>query len=603
MLSRAYMSLVALLCIVSITACDAEPSSLLSEGNTEIDIVISAPGSSPGQLEFEVDFVSYRIGCPGSGLVPYDDSIEMFGSFEIDETRATPVWQLVTDLPPAFCTVALWVFFEDEVICSGSESKQIVEDGDPSTINKFAINLECLLSANNAGGTVEVDPDFTEVHGNYCPQLVWLGATPPVVTPGGPIVANVQTSSFDLDSTCGDNCDPTICDFGTVPPSCSPGPDLGLTSTLSAPAGNGSFGDPNAFDTTFTCDPLVPGPTEICVLVTDGDIECDQTRCITVDCPDLCAGVNCDDGNQCTRDACDPLTGLCTNTDAPDGIACDNCASSCQAGACDAGSPFAADFAFSGTIAMNGALQTLDATFVNPYSGASVTVNATNGLFNVNQSSYLGTSTFDTVGGTGLQDVFLARLPSGAQTVCGVERLFSLNSFDVMSLADEFIVLADMEIQGGNANDVIWANAGDDLLRGNNGLDLLDGGPGDDTIFGETGNDTITLWPGSGFDTISGGNGTDQVAIDAAQSQILISPAANTSYEFDLSYLGTPMAQIREVELLVLEDGFVDLLACTGGASDVCNLCGNDALNGEEECDDGNTVNGDGCADDCTAEY
>jgi cysteine-rich repeat protein len=83
----------------------------------------------------------------------------------------------------------------------------------------------------------------------------------------------------------------------------------------------------------------------------------------------------------------------------------------------------------------------------------------------------------------------------------------------------------------------------------------------------------------------------------------LITPAADPSYEFDLFYLGTPMAQIREVELLVLEDGFIDLLACTGGAGDVCSLCGNDVLNGGEDCDDGNAVNGDGCADDCTAEY
>ena len=60
------------------------------------------------------------------------------------------------------------------------------------------------------------------------------------------------------------------------------------------------------------------------------------------------------------------------------------------------------------------------------------------------------------------------------------------------------------------------------------------------------------------------------------------------------------MAQITEVELLVMNDGFVDLLTCTAG---VCALCGNDDLNGGEECDDGNNVSGDGCAADCTSEY
>jgi cysteine-rich repeat protein len=93
------------------------------------------------------------------------------------------------------------------------------------------------------------------------------------------------------------------------------------------------------------------------------------------------------------------------------------------------------------------------------------------------------------------------------------------------------------------------------------------------------------------------------VEIDAIQSQILISPALNPSYQFDIFYLGTPMAQITEIELLVMNDAVIDLTLCTGGAGDVCNLCGNNALNGGEECDDGNNMSGDGCAADCTAEY
>jgi cysteine-rich repeat protein len=95
----------------------------------------------------------------------------------------------------------------------------------------------------------------------------------------------------------------------------------------------------------------------------------------------------------------------------------------------------------------------------------------------------------------------------------------------------------------------------------------------------------------------------DRVEIDAIQSQILISPALNPSYEFDIFYLGTPMAQIRGIEFVDVGGVSIDLSTCTGGAGDVCNLCGNDALNGGEECDDGNNADGDGCAADCTAEY
>lgn len=592
--------MVALSCIALSASCDdggGGASAGAPPGNTEVDIIIAPPGSEDDELAFTVDFVSYRIGCPASGLTPYDDSMEIFGSLEIDEMRASPVWQFVTDLPPSMCTIALWVFYEDEVVCSGSQSQMIVEDGDPSTTNKFDIVLDCMLSVNNTTGDLEIDSEFNEVHGNFCPQLIWFGAAPPTVTPGGPAVVDIQTSAFDLDQSCGQNCDPQTCDFTTGPTVCTPGPDIGLTSTLYAPSGNGSFADPAALDTTYTCDPSAPGVTEICTVISDGDVECDQVRCLTVVCPDLCAGVDCDDGNECTRDACNPLDGLCSNDPAQDGVACDGCSSTCQAGVCDAGTPFVADFPFSGTIAMDGLLQTVDTTFVNPYSGASVAVN---GLFNVNQSSFLGTSTFDTLGGSGLQDILVARFPSGEQAVCGVERVFSLNSFDVLRLADEFVVLADMEIQGGNASDVLWANAGDDLLLGNNGADLLDGGPGDDTIRGGTGDDTITLWPGSGFDSIDGDNDSDRVEIDAAQSQISISPAADPSYEFDVFYLGTPMAQIREVELLVLSDTFIDLTACVAG---VCDVCGNGSLNWGEECDDGNAVSGDGCAADCTSEY
>jgi cysteine-rich repeat protein len=166
-------------------------------------------------------------------------------------------------------------------------------------------------------------------------------------------------------------------------------------------------------------------------------------------------------------------------------------------------------------------------------------------------------------------------------------------------------MLQDMVIEGGNDMDRVWGNAGNDTLRGHNGPDLLDGGPGDDIIEGGFGDDTITLWPGSGFDSISGGVGSgDRVEIDAIQSQLLITPAPILSgYEFDIFYLGTPMAQIREVELLVMNDALIDFATCTGGIDDVCNLCGNDALNGDEGCDDGNNTNGDGCAADCVAEY
>jgi cysteine-rich repeat protein len=609
MCCRTFIVTVALWCVALSAACNGSSPQVSASGDTEVNLLISDPALAAEEFATLIDFVSYRIICLDSGVTPtYDDSVDLAGNFESDG-NASPnpaVWTLVADLPLSPCTISLWVFYEDEVVCSGSQVLSIVEDDNEFAPNKANIVLDCSLSVTPPSGDLDIDGSFSFIHGNYCPQLFWLGTFPST----DPTVMNIQTSSIDVDSSCGQNCDPQTCDFNLIPPVCTPGQDLGLTSTLSAPAGNGSLGDPTAFNTTYTCDPLFPGPTEICVSVSDGDLDCDQMRCITIDCPDLCEGAVCDDGNECTRDACDPLTGLCNNDDAPDGIACDNCNSTCQLGACDAGTPFTATV---NAAVMNivGSFQALNTTVTNPYSGETIPLS---GQYFVNTSSYKGIGTSDLFIGSIFSDVLfvydLAGVPpESAQRLCGVESLRADNGFDVMLLADDFIVLANMEIFGGNADDTLWANAGDDTIHGLNGRDRIDGGPGDDIIEGGNANDAITLWPGGGFDSIFGGDGItdnsvlDQVEIDAIQSQILISPALNPSYQFDIFYLGIPMAQVTGVELLVMNDATIDLTLCTGGAGDVCNLCGNDALNGSEECDDGNNASGDGCAADCTAEY
>ena len=47
---------------------------------------------------------------------------------------------------------------------------------------------------------------------------------------------------------------------------------------------------------------------------------------------DSCEGVECDDGNECTEDVCDPANGTCGNTPADDGAICE--AGACQSGDC-----------------------------------------------------------------------------------------------------------------------------------------------------------------------------------------------------------------------------------------------------------------------------
>jgi hypothetical protein len=44
--------------------------------------------------------------------------------------------------------------------------------------------------------------------------------------------------------------------------------------------------------------------------------------------PDLCTGVNCNDGNACTADSCDPATGTCSHAPEPEGLHCGDPSSS-----------------------------------------------------------------------------------------------------------------------------------------------------------------------------------------------------------------------------------------------------------------------------------
>ena len=617
MLRKPFICMVVLSSIAFSVGCGGTEPSVRADGRTEVDLVISDPTTAPEELALLIDFVSYRITCPASGLTPYDDSIDLAGNFEVDYSSTTPIWELTTNIPLASCVITLWVFYEGEVVCTGTDSLLVVEDDNPLAPNKANVVLECNLSVNTPSADLDIDGSFEFIHGNYCPKLNWLGALP---VEGAPLEMTIETSAFDVDSTCGLNCDPQTCDFTQNPPLCTAAsPDPGFSSTVIAPAGYGSFDAPTATGTpmtggtpidaqsTYTCDPLFPGPTEICVTVSDGDNDCDQMRCITIICPDLCDPNPCvDDDNECTAQRCNPLDGQCITEFAPVGIACANCSATCvqangtnEPPTCD-GPDWVG--AVTGTsMSFVGERQQVNTTLVNPYSGAAV---ALSNVFNVNTSSYEGVGLDDTLFGTNQGDFLLAQDPIGTQRICGVENVLTQNSFDAMILADAFIEFGDMVIEGGNAGDVIWTNVGNDTLRGNNGVDLLDGGPGDDDIEGGNGNDTVTLWPGSGFDRIDGGDGTaDRVEVDAIASQIEIAPSTDALYTFDIFYLGTPMAKMRAVELLELNGTSIDLSACFGSASDVCDLCGNDALNGGEECDDGNNLDGDGCAADCTAEF
>ena len=155
--------------------------------------------------------------------------------------------------------------------CLGSDDFTVLSDG----TTQVDIALLCDLSVDIPDGTGDTGGEFQFEIGNECPKLFDFSAHPQLV-PLGQLSTLVQTVAQDIDGTCGDNCDPQTCDFAN-PPNCTPGPDPGLTITYSALVG--TFDDPNAAVTNYNCDPHFPGPIQICTTVSDGDLDCDKSRC------------------------------------------------------------------------------------------------------------------------------------------------------------------------------------------------------------------------------------------------------------------------------------------------------------------------------------
>ena len=159
-----------------------------------------------------------------------------------------------------------------------------------------------------------------------------------------------------------------------------------------------------------------------------------------------------------------------------------------------------------------GAVQQYSATVTNPYTGQIFLVDDEK---NVNQSSYDGLSGFDTLLMSNHGDVlytdnsvdsYTAGVSTG-QMLANVERIIAGEGGDVIVTASTNFSLGDTIIEGGGADDLIWANDGDDEIYGREGDDIIDGGPGDDMIDGGVGNDTLSGWIGD--DTLYGGDGND----------------------------------------------------------------------------------------------
>jgi hypothetical protein len=170
-----------------------------------------------------------------------------------------------------------------------------------------------------------------------------LGGFPGVCLSGACIAVCNTVSCEDLNECTSETCDPndglchrnllegSSCDFAGLAGACASGVCQSACEVVGCDDANDC--------TTDICDPV----TAACVnpIVVDGSA-CDfggfPGVCLSGECEDamLCDGVNCDDGNICTDDSCDPMDGLCDHLPQPSSVSCnfEGLAGACVAGDC-----------------------------------------------------------------------------------------------------------------------------------------------------------------------------------------------------------------------------------------------------------------------------
>jgi len=348
---------IVLVCMGALAACTSGEGDTV--GNTELNVVVpnGAPslggGSSAPDL-IDIQSVEYTINCLGNddtfleNGASFADEVRLEGNLEVLDGRTNPqgaippefgtprpgdgaeVWQGFMDLPPGDCTVELRARDNDgEVICTAQEPFVITAD----TTSKVNLVLVCDVSFQAPVGMLDVDATFSFVVSNFCPDLFVLNCldsapqeqvvAPPPIPPVATTLCEVRFR--DGDSQCGESCDPQTCVVTPEGLDCTPGPDPGVSTTVTCVDNFGAGQidcDFNALTTETSCvfngdtlgatpvaGPIVPnapgagafvaactppalggtpGATLTCTAVTtDGDEDCDKVKTVDIACPGL----------------------------------------------------------------------------------------------------------------------------------------------------------------------------------------------------------------------------------------------------------------------------------------------------------------------------
>ena len=164
---------------------------------------------------------------------------------------------------------------------------------------------------------------------------------------------------------------------------------------------------------------------------------------------------------------------------------------------------------------------------------------------------------------------------------------------DVIAGSVGLVGLIELDLDGGEGNDLLVGGDGVDVLRGGAGNDVLLGGRGNDVKLGEDGNDLLIWNNGDGSDLMEGGADVDTVQVNGsngAGDDFSIVPNGDR-VRFQRNNLGLFVLDIGTTETLdVNSQGGNDVIAGSVGLAGLISLDldggeGNDLLIGGDGAD------------------
>lgn len=300
--SRPYKTCLLLLCLACVLACGTDGGTASTTETIELRVLLETLGPSD---RLDVQDVEYSIVCVGDEDSAEPDEIRWWPGLEVSDGQSvtlgmlevhTETWSGYFDLPHGPCSLQLRARDNDGDFVCATVVRFSVEANAPA---QLIVPFQCERNRVHEFGV------------NRCPELLALrcGELDPMTD-----VASCELSFRDEDNTCNGSCDPQTCMPSSVGLMCSPGPDPGVSTTITCTesvldcTGDG-IRDPSCTidssaegvtveaDHTRVADFFVgcirPGysntPTETitCTAVTtDGDHGCDTTRLVTLNCPD-----------------------------------------------------------------------------------------------------------------------------------------------------------------------------------------------------------------------------------------------------------------------------------------------------------------------------